>query len=153
MSSDRPSWQPQSCTLREPDISNHFTFPIQLIVDQHGSVPHHGTSTLSSTKLLSAHPARCDNRGWTWRGNCSTPDGPCPADFCRNAEVNRKSTSFLQIETRNTIIDDPRGKSFSPTGGDLPHQRPVDEPGLSFASFEINLCFVLLETRWTPQSA
>ena len=58
-----------------------------------------------------------------------------------------KSTSFWQIETHNTVIDDPRGKSCSPTGGDLPHQRPVDEPCLSSASFEINICCVLLETR------
>ena len=139
MSTDGPSAQPQSCTLREPDISNHFTFPIQLIIVQ--------SCTWSSTKLLSANWARCENRDWTWRGNCSTPDGPCHEDFSRNAEIKRKSTPFLQIETHNTVIDDPCGKSCSPIGGDLPHQRPVDEPCLSSASFEINICCVLLETR------
>ena len=40
--------EPQSCTLREPDISNHFTFPIQLILVHSCGFDPKGSSTEAS---------------------------------------------------------------------------------------------------------
>ena len=48
MSDHGPSAQSQSCTLREPDISNHFTFPIQLVIVQLCGFDPVGSSTEAS---------------------------------------------------------------------------------------------------------